>query len=198
MGITAEQKFLLNRMNATAFKVGLGDLIEAAESVVAAEIALANGAVLIGNGSGVAVGIVPTGDVTVTNAGVTAIGAKKVLTAMINDLAVDAGQIAANAVTSAKILDGNVTLAKIATAAKPIYHVVGGGIFTSAGGDANEAITAAGCLGTDTAIVWVQKAGATPRTVDTITPGTGSIAVVLSGDPSTDHKLGWIILRAAA
>lgn len=101
-------------------------------------------------------------------------------------------------INTAEIADGAVTLAKIAAAAKPIYHVVAMGLFTTAGGDANESITAAGVLGTDTALVWVQKAGGTPRTVDTITPGTGSIAVVMSGDPSTDHKLGWIVVRAAA
>lgn len=103
-----------------------------------------------------------------------------------------------SAVTSAKISDASIDLADLDSGAAPIKHVVGAGIFTTAGGDANESITVSGCVGTDTAIVWVQKAGATPRTVDTITPGTGSVAVVLSGDPSTDHKLGYIVIRAAS
>lgn len=121
-----------------------------------------------------------------------------VTTAKIADLNVTTGKLEADAVTNAKLADNAVSIENIDSAAKPILHTVAAGIFTTAGGDANESITAAGTLGTDTAIVWVQKAGATPRTVDTITPGTGSIAVVLSGDPSTDHKLAYMVVRAAA
>jgi collagen type V/XI/XXIV/XXVII alpha len=116
----------------------------------------------------------------------------------IADLAVTTGKLAADAVTNAKLADDAVSIENIDAGAKPIKIVVGAGIFTTAGGDANESITVTDCVGTDTALVWVQKAGATPRTVDTITPGTGSVAVVLSGDPSTDTKLGWIVIRAAA
>ncbi len=101
-------------------------------------------------------------------------------------------------ITTSEIATGAVTLEKIAAAAKPIYHVVGVGLFTTAGGDANESITVAGMLDSDTALVVVQKAGATPRTITSATPGAGAIAVVMSGDPSTDHKLGWIVVRAAA
>lgn len=94
-----------------------------------------------------------------------------------------------NAAISAEHLDAGIL---------PTQIVIGSGIFTTAGGDANESITVTGCVGTDSAIVWVQKAGATPRTVDTITPGTGSVAVVLSDDPSTDHKLGFLVVRTVA
>ncbi len=188
MTISADAQYLLNHFGSVGFKTALGDLLKALESVPASEIALADGSVLIGDSGGLAAAQTLSGDVTTTRAGVMSIGAKKVLTAMINDLAVDAGQIAANAVV----------LAKIAVAARPIYHVVGMGTFTTAGGDANESITVTGCLGTDTALVWVQKAGASAKTVDSYTPGTGSIAVVMSADPSTDHKLGWIVVRAAA
>lgn len=122
----------------------------------------------------------------------------EIATAELADSSVTTAKIEADAVTNAKLADNAVSIENIDSAAKPILHTVAAGIFTTAGGDANESITAAGTLGTDTAIVWVQKAGATPRTVDTITPGTGSIAVVLSGDPSTDHKLAYMVVRAAA
>lgn len=84
MTITAtEVEYLNNFMGPVAHKVQLGTLIQNAESVVAAEIALADGTVLIGNASGVAVANTLTGDVTTTNAGVTAIGANKVTKAML-------------------------------------------------------------------------------------------------------------------
>lgn len=112
--------------------------------------------------------------------------------------AIRSGDLGADVVTNAKVADGAISLEHLDSGITFPFRVIGGGIFTTAGGDANESITVTGVVGTDTAIVWVQKAGATPRTVDTITPGTGSVAVVLSGDPSTDHKLGYLVIRASA
>lgn len=83
MTITAAQIYLLNHMNACAAKVQLGTLIANAEAITADEIALANGKILAGNGSGVAAAVTPSGDVTMTNAGVFAIGAGKVTEAML-------------------------------------------------------------------------------------------------------------------
>lgn len=151
-------------------------------------IPLASAHILVGASTGLAADVAMSGDITITNAGVTAIGTNKVTTTTIN----------ADAVTNAKIADDAVSIENIDSGAKPIYLTVGAGIFSTLGGDANESITVTGCVGTDTAVVWVQKAGGTPRTVDTITPGTGSVAVVMSGDPSTDHKLGWLVIRAAS
>lgn len=179
MTITAEQIFLLNsKSGSIARKVQLGTLIANAESVAAAEIALASGTILIGTAGGVGAAQTMSGDATISASGVLTIAA----------LAVSSGKIAANAVV----------LSKLAAGITPGLLVMAAGIFTTLGGDANESITVAGALGTDTALVWVQKAGGTPRTVDTITPGTGAIAVVLSGDPSTDHKLAYIVYRAPA
>lgn len=92
MAITNDQKFLLNEyMGPVAKQVGLGDLIDAAGSVAASEIALADGKVLIGNASGVAEAQTLSGDVTTTNGGVTAIGANKVTKAMLaTDVLVEA------------------------------------------------------------------------------------------------------------
>lgn len=47
---------------------------------------LLNGRIFVGNGSNVATGVAVTGDVTVSNTGVTAIGANKVLSSMISPL----------------------------------------------------------------------------------------------------------------
>lgn len=47
---------------------------------------LTNGSIFVGNASNIATGVTPSGDVTITNAGVTAIGANKVLSAMLSPL----------------------------------------------------------------------------------------------------------------
>ena len=52
-------------------------------SVSGAGTTLANGYILAGNGSNVAVAVIPSGDVTMTNTGVNAIGANKVLGTML-------------------------------------------------------------------------------------------------------------------
>lgn len=65
--------------------------------------ALDSANILVGNASNVATKVAVTGDVTISNAGVTAIGSSKVVTAMVND----------SAITTAKIADANVTPAKL-------------------------------------------------------------------------------------
>lgn len=50
----------------------------------AAGATLASGKILVGNSSNVAAAVTPTGDVTINNSGVTAIGADKILTAHIS------------------------------------------------------------------------------------------------------------------
>ena len=128
-----------------------------------------------------------------------ALAAGSVATAELADDAVTADKLADDAVdVPGKIADDAVSLEHLDAGITPGLLVVAAGIFTTAGGDANETITVAAALGTDTVLVWVQKAGATPRTVDTITPAAGSIGLVLSGDPSTDHKLAYIVYRAPA
>jgi len=52
-------------------------------SVDAAEIAMADGTMLVGNASAIGVAVTMSGDVTITNAGVSAIGAGKVLGSML-------------------------------------------------------------------------------------------------------------------
>ncbi len=76
------------------------------------------------------------------------------------------------------------------------YAVFAAGSFTTAGGDANESISVSGALSSDIAIVVLKTKGATPRTILTAAAGTDAIAVEMSGDPSTDHVLSYILLRA--
>lgn len=76
------------------------------------------------------------------------------------------------------------------------HYVVAAGTFTTAGGDANESITVSGITSSDIAIVVLHTKGATPRTILTAQAGTDAIAVEMSGDPSTDHVLKYMVLRA--
>lgn len=77
------------------------------------------------------------------------------------------------------------------------HFVLNAGKFTTAGGDASETIPVTGLVAGDVAQVTVQTAGGTPRSIVAAVPGTGSIVVTLSGDPSTDHILAWVVHRAS-
>jgi hypothetical protein len=75
-------------------------------------------------------------------------------------------------------------------------NVIATGKFTTVGGDATESITVTGALSTDTAIVTINTVGSTPRTVTSAVGATDAITVTLSGDPSTDHVLNYVLLRS--
>ena len=84
---------------------------------------ITGGHILVANGSGVVTGVAMSGDVTISDSGVTAIGTGKVATSMlanlaattakIDDLAVTTGKLANQAVTTAKIADNQVTSDKV-------------------------------------------------------------------------------------
>ena len=76
------------------------------------------------------------------------------------------------------------------------HRVVAGGLKTTASGSASQSITAAGVLATDLVMVMVKTAGATPRSIVAAAAGSGSISVTMSGDPSTDHVLQYVVFRA--
>jgi len=74
------------------------------------------GYIIIGDATGDPVYSSVSGDVTINFNGATAIGAKKVLTSMINNGAVTSIQLGDTSVSTAKIKDANVTSAKLANA----------------------------------------------------------------------------------
>ena len=61
---------------------------------------------------------------------------------------------------------------------------------------ASQTLSVAGVLSTDAVIVTVKTAGATPRSVVAASAGTDSISVTMSGDPSTDHVLQYVVIRS--
>lgn len=86
--LTSDQVNLLNNHSGTVNRqLQLGTVLSSYETAINLTQNLANGKIFVGNGSGVATAVTPTGDVTITNAGVTAIGANKVLESMIVDTA---------------------------------------------------------------------------------------------------------------
>jgi len=130
----------------------------------------------VGNGSNVATDVAVTGDISLSNAGVTAI---------VND-----------AVTTAKILDANVTKAKLAAGISGTHMVVAAGTYTSVGGGTTETISAAAVTTSDIVQVSVRVPGATPRSVVAAVAALGSITVTMSGDASIDHILQYTAFRA--
>lgn len=79
----------------------------------------------------------------------------------------------------------------------PSHVIKFAGTFTTLGGDANEAITVTGAAATDIVFVGVKTAGGTPRSIVSAVGATNAVNVVLSGDPSTDHVLFYVVLRTA-
>lgn len=104
----------------------------------------------------------------------------------------------ANSLVAGDLTSGAVTLAKLHSGVAPSHVVKFAGSFTTAGGDANEQITVSGALNTDIAIVVLHTKGATPRTILTAQAATDAINLEFSGDPSTDHVVRYMVLRAAA
>lgn len=76
------------------------------------------------------------------------------------------------------------------------FRVLAAGNHTTAGGDAAESITVSGALSSDLVLVQVKTAGGTPRSIVASTAAAGAINVTMSGDPSTDHVLSYVVLRA--
>lgn len=85
-----------------------------------------------------------------------------------------------------------------ASAVNPAYAAVYAGTFTTVGGDASEAITVTGAAASDIVAVTVKTAGATPRSIVAATAASNAINVTMSGDPSTDHVLQYVVFRAVA
>lgn len=84
-GLPAGAEDAFNHSSSIAFKYSLGTLLKQALGS-ASGVALTNGSILVGNGSGVATAVTPSGDLTMSNTGAFTIGANKVT---VGDLAQD-------------------------------------------------------------------------------------------------------------
>lgn len=103
-----------------------------------------------------------------------------------------------NSIVAGDLTSSSVTLAKLHSGISPSHVVKFAGSFTTAGGDANESITVTGAAATDIAICVLHTKGATPRTILTAQAATNAINIEMSGDPSTDHVIKYMVLTAAS
>jgi hypothetical protein len=135
----------------------------------------------------------------VQNAETSAPADASVTTAKLADGSVTTAKLADVNVTTAKIADANVTLAKLAAGITPSHVVVKAGTLATTAGSATCDITVSGLLTTDVPSVGIKTVGGTPRTIVSYTvPSNGTLRVVFSGDPSTDHVLWYNVVRAAS
>lgn len=138
---------------------------------------LATGHILAGN-AGVVTDTTLSGDAT--------IGATGVLT------------IANDAITTVKILNANVTLAKLASGITPSHIVKFAGQPTTTGGAASEAFTITGAAATDLAFVQVVDNGTNNVTVLQAVVTLNTLTITFSGDPSSNTVFNYQLLRAAS
>jgi hypothetical protein len=165
--------------NAAVVSVGWYDVSKSGEnwSLIpsSGQMSLADGLILVGNAGGIAAPVAMSGDATIVNTG--------------------ALTIAANAITTAKILNANVTLAKLAAGITPSHIIKFAGKDVSAGGSATVVITAAGVAATDIVFAQIQ-ASANAVNVQKVTPTTNTITVLCSADPGA-VTISYQALRAA-
>lgn len=84
LNVTANAKGLITAISENTIAIAESQVTNLVSDLAAKQTTtLTNGNILIGNGSNVAASVTPTGDVTITNAGVTAIGASKVTNSML-------------------------------------------------------------------------------------------------------------------
>ncbi len=167
--------------SATSVQVGFFDVTKSGAnwSLVSSNgsLTLPHNDIFVGNASNVATVVAMSGDATIADTGALTIS---------ND-----------AITTAKILNANVTLAKLAAGITPSHIIKFGGTQADGGGSATIAITVTGVLASDLPFVQVQ-ASTNSVSVEKITPTSNTVTVLLSGDPGAGTVLSYQVLRAAA
>lgn len=151
---------------------------------------LANGAV-----TGAKMAALPSGDILVGSAGNVATAV-----AMSGDVAIIASgatTIQANAITTAKILNANVTLAKLSSTLAPQSIIKFSSQYTTLGGAAAEAITVTGALTSDLAFVQLVNRGPNTVTVLIAVVTANTLTVTFSADPGAGAILNYQLTRVA-
>lgn len=121
-----------------------------------------------------------------------------IVEAEIGTGAVTNTKLGADAVDGAKIADDAVSLEHLDSGITPSHIVVAAGEFTTAGGDAAEQATVTGVVATDIVVASLLENGTNSVTLLQSVAGAGVIDFTMSGDPSTDAVISYVVLRAAA
>lgn len=141
-------------------------------------IVLTDAHVLVGNALNEATDVAMSGDITIDNAGATTIGNDKV--------------------TTVKILNANVTLAKLAAGITPSHVVKYAGKITWSGSGASLATTVNGVAATDILLCTIQTAPSEAAYLVSAAPTTNTVTVTLSAaNTSNDAVISYQVLRAA-
>lgn len=82
------------------------------------------------------------------------------------------------------------------TALLPSHVVKYAAKHTTLGGAAAEAITVSGVLATDIVLVTLEVEGSSPVSIVKAAPTADTITVTFSADPSSDHIVSYVVLRA--
>lgn len=122
-----------------------------------------------------------------------------VTTAKILALNVTAAKLAADSVTTVKILDGNVTLAKLAAGITPSHVVKFAGTVTWSGSGATLAATVTGVAATDIIMATIRVKPTEAAYLVRVVPTTNTLTFELSAaNTSNDAQISYEVLRAAA
>lgn len=140
------------------------------------DIPLANTHIFVGNSSGVATDVAMSGDATISNAG--------------------AVTIANNAVTTAKINNSAVTLAKLAPGITPAYILSAAGTGSYAGGSATATFTVSGLTAGDLVLAQIATS-ANAVSVQKVSFSGTTVSVLCSGDPGAS-TFTYHVARAAS
>lgn len=131
---------------------------------------------------------------------VTAIGATITTTSIgSGPNSVATGDIQDAAVTTIKVADANITLAKLAAGITPSHVIKFASQLTTVGGAAAEAFAVAGAVAaTDRAFVQIVNDGTNNRTALQAVVTNNVLTVTFSGDPGNDLVFNYQLIRVAA
>jgi hypothetical protein len=216
--------------NAGVFGIAAGVIVNADINASAAIAysklaALTSGNILVGSAGNVPTSVAMTGDIAITNTGVTSIQAGAIVNADINAAAAIAFSklatlatghiIAGNAgVPTDTTVSGDITIGATGVTAigagKVLLAMLGAGIApagvikfmgqpTTTGGSATEAFTVTGALAaSDRAFVQIVNNGTNNVTVLQAVVTNDTLTITFSGDPAADTVFNYQLIRAAA
>lgn len=189
------------------------------------DIPLASAQILVGNASGLAAAVAVTGDIAITNAGVTSIATGAIVNADVSNTAAIAfsklaalteaniivgsaatvptavamsGDVAIIASGATTIQAGAVTLGKLASAVAPSHVVKYAAQVTTVGGAAAEAFAVAGLLSTDLVFCQVKDDGSSNVTILYAVPTADTLTITFSANPGNDTVVYYQALRATS